>query len=499
MTRSLRPKVVVLGMMSKIPVSGVVWQTLHYLVGLDRLGIDAYYVEAHARTPSMLMTDASDDSSALAAGFVDKVLSRFGLGERWAFQALHDDGRCFGMDASQLSALYRDAALIINLHGGTLPLPEHVATGRLVYLETDPVQPQIELFDGDATTADFLDQHAVHFTFAENLGSPTCTLPWSDRYDFLPTRQPVVLDWWDGGPTPPGDRFTTIANWHQPWRTVRFGDRDLGWSKDAQYRPLLDLPSRSPARLELALANCGEPDRLLLEGQGWHVRSAAALSDDLDAYREYIQGSRGEFSVAKEQNVVFRTGWFSDRSATYLASGRPVIMQDTGFGEVLPTGSGLLAFSSVEEAFLTFTVILSTLVLQGLSLPVLIKKLDMKEDEGVAYEETRARLQTSQAGLARLEEIAKSETLPEEVVADLREHLTNRTERFEARTQGSADAGYETRAAVYRRLRREVVDAERRTVVSLRDQSAISDELMQRLQRTLDLEEQRLETEEDNF
>lgn len=350
MTRSLRPKVVVLGMMSKIPVSGVVWQTLHYLVGLDRLGIDAYYVEAHARTPSMLMTDASDDSSALAAGFVDKVLSRFGLGERWAFQALHDDGRCFGMDASQLSALYRDAALIINLHGGTLPLPEHVATGRLVYLETDPVQPQIELFDGDATTADFLDQHAVHFTFAENLGSPTCTLPWSDRYDFLPTRQPVVLDWWDGGPTPPGDRFTTIANWHQPWRTVRFGDRDLGWSKDAQYRPLLDLPSRSPARLELALANCGEPDRLLLEGQGWHVRSAAALSDDLDAYREYIQGSRGEFSVAKEQNVVFRTGWFSDRSATYLASGRPVIMQDTGFGEVLPTGSGLLAFSSVEEA-----------------------------------------------------------------------------------------------------------------------------------------------------
>ncbi len=125
--------------------------------------------------------------------------------------------------------------------------------------------------------------------------------------------------------------------------------------------------------------------------------------------------------------------------------------------------------------------------------------LDLKEKEGVEREATDARLKASQAGLARLEEIAKSETLPEEIVADLREHLTNRTQRFEARTQGTVHAGYEARAAVYRRLRCEVVDAERRTVVGLRDESAISDEVMQQLQRTLDLEEQRLETEEEDL
>ena len=209
----------------------------------------------------------------------------------------------------------------------------------------------------------------------------------------------------------------------------------------------------------------------------------------VESYLPALVSRRARKTVPSWKQVSI-IGWTGIRGGISLAAALAIPLL-TNRGAPFPQRDMLI--------FLTFTVILSTLVLQGLSLPMLIKKLDMKEDEGVAQEETRARLQTSQAGLARLEEIAKSETLPEEVVADLREHLTNRTERFEARTQGSADAGYETRAAVYRRLRREVVDAERRTVVSLRDQSAISDELMQRLQRTLDLEEQRLETEEDDL
>ena len=189
----------------------------------------------------------------------------------------------------------------------------------------------------------------------------------------------------------------------------------------------------------------------------------------------------------KEATVV---GWTGIRGGISLAAALAIPLL-TSKGAPFPQRDMLI--------FLTFAVILSTLVLQGLSLPVLIKKLNLKEDEVVAQEEIAAHLQASQAGLARLEEIAKSETLPEEIVADLREHLTNRTQRFEARTKGTVHAGYEERATVYRRLRREVVDAERRTVVRLRDQSAISDELMQRLQRTLDLEEQRLATEEDDL
>lgn len=149
--------------------------------------------------------------------------------------------------------------------------------------------------------------------------------------------------------------------------------------------------------------------------------------------------------------------------------------------------------------FLTFAVILSTLIFQGLSLPALIGRLELKEDDLVGQEESDARFQASQAGLARLDQIAKSEALPEEIVADLREHITNRTQRFEARTLGSANEDYETRAVIYRRLRYEILKAERQTVVSLRDASAISDDVMLRLQRALDLEEQRLATEEDSF
>src|SRR4051794_28298387 len=129
-------------MMTKIPVAGVIWQTVHYLVGFQRLGFDVYYVEAHARTPSMLMEREEDDGSARAADFIAGVMRRFDLGDRWAFHALHADGRIYGMSEGQLKRLYDSAELIINLHGGTVPLPEHSATGRLVYLETDPVDIQ---------------------------------------------------------------------------------------------------------------------------------------------------------------------------------------------------------------------------------------------------------------------------------------------------------------------------------------------------------------------
>src|SRR5579864_5506436 len=137
-----RPKVVVLGMMTKHPVAGVVWQTLHYLIGLQRLGYDAYYVEAGAHQPSpMLLPEGSlEDPSDAAAYFIDAQLRRFDLGDRWAFHALHSDGRCYGLSETELRHLYSSAALIINLHGATQPLPEHAASGRLIYLETDPVR-----------------------------------------------------------------------------------------------------------------------------------------------------------------------------------------------------------------------------------------------------------------------------------------------------------------------------------------------------------------------
>jgi hypothetical protein len=344
-----KKKIVLLGMMSQMPVAGVVWQTMHYLVGFERLGHDAYYVEAHARTPTMLMQHESDDSSAKAVSFITEVMRRFDFGDKWAFHALHDDGRCYGMDHAALNDLYRSACLIINLHGGTKPLEEHAETGRLVYLETDPVQLQIELHNNDAWSIDFLEPHVAFFTFGENYGQPDCKLPVSDRFHFKPTRQPVVLDFWRERANGEPGVFTTIGNWRQQRRNVLLRKEVYSWSKHVEFSKFIDLPEKSGARFELALGQYNDNDERMLKAKGWNVRYAPGFTMDVDAYRDYITGSRGEFTVAKDQNVRLRSGWFSDRSATYLASGRPVITQETGFTNVLPAGEGLFGFSTMED------------------------------------------------------------------------------------------------------------------------------------------------------
>jgi hypothetical protein len=344
-----RKKIVVLGMMARMPVAGVVWQTVHYLIGFQRLGYEVYYIEAHATTPTMFLNDLDHDGSDKAATFLDGVLRRFDLGHRWAFHALHTDGRSYGLSSQQLAQLYDSAQWIINLHGGTLPLPEHCATNRLIFLETDPVQVQIELAEDNAQTIEFLDSHCAYFTYGENYGRPNCMLPVSERYPFRPTRQPVVLDFWRENATPPGPMFTTVGNWRQRQRELVFAGECYTWSKHHEFLKFVELPSRVEQGFELALSKYDASDREMLEGKGWNVRHALDFSTDLDDYRSYISRSRGEFTVAKDQNVRLRSGWFSDRSATYLAAGRPVITQETGFSDFLPTGAGLFAFSVIEE------------------------------------------------------------------------------------------------------------------------------------------------------
>jgi GT2 family glycosyltransferase len=341
-------KIVVLGMMSKMPVAGAVWQTVHYLLGLERLGYETYYVEAHARTPSMFMRREDDHSSALAAGFINRVLSRFGLGDRWAFHALHDDERCYGLGERELRGLYRSAELLINLHGGTVPRDEHRETGRLVYLETDPVELEIELQKAVPEAIDFVAPHFAFFTWGLNYRSADCRVPLPHDLRFHPSPPPVLLDLWqtDG---PGGGTFTTVGNWRQAWRDVVFDGEVYTWSKHVEFLKILGLPLRVSQPFELALASYEEADRQMLEEHGWRVRPALAFSSDLDAYRDYVRRSRGELTVAKDQNVRLRSGWFSERSASYLAAGRPVITQDTGFGSMVPTGEGLFAFSTIEH------------------------------------------------------------------------------------------------------------------------------------------------------
>jgi hypothetical protein len=344
-----RPKIVLLGMMTKIPVAGAVWGVMQYLVGFRRLGFDVYYVEAHARTPTMLMQNDHDDASALAAAYIDRVMRRFDFAGKWCFHALHADGRCYGMSDSELKALYREAALIINYHGSTVPLPEHAATGRLVYLETDPVELEIELYHGTPGTAEFLAPHVAFFTWGLNYGQPDCQVPLPAGLKYSISPPAVVPDLWEAYAAGPADTFTTIGNWRQPGQVTFQGDV-YTWTKHTEFEKVLDLPRRTGQAFELALSSYDDTDRRLLEERGWRVCQGLSVSKELDPYRDYVAGSRGEFTVAKDQNVRLRSGWFSERSAQYLAAGRPVVTQETGFSNVLPTGAGLFGFTTVDDA-----------------------------------------------------------------------------------------------------------------------------------------------------
>lgn len=336
--------------MSKIPVGGVIWLVAQYAEGFRRLGFDPYYVEAHGRVPSMFMEHQLDDGTRKACAFIARQLARFDMADKWAYQALHEGNVCHGMSRSNLDALYRDAALIINLHGGTVPLDEHAATGRLAYLGTDPVETELEVHRGEQIAIEFLERHNAFFTWGLNYGKPDCALPWSDRFNFVPSPPPVVMDFWNPNSTRDNGLFTTVGNWRQVWREVEFEGEIYHWSKHLEFEKIIELPSLTDQSFELALSSLEDGDRRRLTSHGWRVADGLGISREPGPYRDYILASRGELTVAKDQNVRLRTGWFSERSATYLAAGRPVIMQDTGFSSYLPEGAGLVAFHDLETA-----------------------------------------------------------------------------------------------------------------------------------------------------
>ena len=340
-----------------MPVGGVIWQTLQYLIGFQRLGFDVYYVEDHGMFPMMLATKEDPDGAALAADFLARILAPYGLGNCWSYHPWHGEDRRYGLSRETVSRRCSEAAAVLNLHGATLPQPEYAAGGPFIYVETDPVAPQIELHNKLEKIERFLDAHTAFFTYGENIGAPQCRVPVPpEQYRFHPTRQPIVMDFWPRQEAP-AERFTTIANWRQPERQMTLDGEVYHWSKHHEFLKFIDVPRRTAQQFELALSSYDAADQRMLEGNGWHVSRALDFSLDPERYREFIFRSRGEWTVAKDQNVRLRSGWFSDRAASYLAAGRPVVTQETGFSDIFPTGEGLFAFSTMEETLAAITEI----------------------------------------------------------------------------------------------------------------------------------------------
>jgi hypothetical protein len=343
-------RMVVAGGVGAMPFAGVTWQVLHYLEGFRRLGHDVFYLEDTQRWPYDPVNETVCDDPAPAIAYIESLMKAHDF--KWAYRDVASE-ELYGVSERALAELLSSADLLINVSGVMVLRDDHMRVPVRVYLETDPVLPQIEIAKGNDFTIDMLAAHTHHFTYGENFGAPDCEVPlgW---FDYLPTRQPVVLDWWRSYGPPTERAFTTVANWHQESKDIRWNGRLLTWSKDVQFARFMSLPSRVEVPVELALAADDDGALSRLREAGWRVRPAAPLSKNIDAYRDYVRGSTGEFSVAKEQYALLRSGWFSDRTACYLAAGRPAIVQDTGFDRALPTGEGLHAFRTLDDAVAAF-------------------------------------------------------------------------------------------------------------------------------------------------
>ena len=332
-----RGKIVILHLAIRYPFAGVVWQLLHHLVGFRRLGFDVYYLEdnwAYVYDP-LQRSQVPDAGPNLK--LVGDALQRFGFGDRWGFLD-PASGDYLGMSVARCRELLKDADAVINLCIATKPREEHHSCRRLVYLETDPGPFQVSLARGDAEAVETARWHHDFFTYAYNLGAPDCVLP-AGNLRWHRTRPPVLLDLWHTGVGPAEPAlFTTVGTWTNQGKDVEIDGEKYWWSKHLNFRQVLDVARLAGQPIELATDISSGPDyERAIAGGFTHPPGHSDVAGPGGLPRIHQRVARRVHPV---QGFVCRTrsGWFSDRTATYLAAGRPVVTQYTGFEKYIPTG-----------------------------------------------------------------------------------------------------------------------------------------------------------------
>jgi len=331
-------KVVVAGALAnKAGSSGEAWVRMSWVRGLQRLGLDVWFVE-----------DLADSASnrQVAEDWFRAVTERFGLQGR---AALITQGEAIaGPSLEELRAV-AEGGTLVNISGHlTVPVLFR-AFRRRVMVDIDPGFTQF--WHEAGIPGANVEGHDLHFTIGELIGTPGCPIP-TCGVEWRAVRQPVVLDDWPVvAPSPQTDRFTTVGTWRGPFGPVEHGGRRYGL-KVHEFRKFIALPRRSPRDFEIALDihPADEGDLAALRENGWQIVDPREVAADPDAFHAYVQGSGAEFSVAQGVYVDTRCGWFSDRTTRYLASGRPALVQDTGFTRTLRAGDGLIAFRTLQEA-----------------------------------------------------------------------------------------------------------------------------------------------------
>jgi hypothetical protein len=339
-----RLRIVVTGLIAQYPLGGVAWDYGQYAAGLARLGHDVYYLEDTGQWPYNPREGGVSATCDFNVEYLRAAMRRFGLDDRWAYRFPHGD-QWFGLTPSRREEVLRTADVLVNVSGSLADPGTYRHIPRLVYIDSDPVFTQVKVARDPVYFARLIDLHDVHFSFGERLSGR-----FDSGHDWRPTRQPILLSEWRPD-RPRRDAFTTVMNWTS-YKPVVHDGKEYG-QKNVEFMRFIDLPSAvAPAVLELAV-NAGKIEstpRDLLARKGWRLADPGVVCPEAGSYQAYIESSAAEWTVAKHGYVAGRSGWFSCRSACYLAAGRPVVVQDTGFSDVLPAGEGIVPFTTPEEA-----------------------------------------------------------------------------------------------------------------------------------------------------
>ncbi len=347
---SSKMRAIVTGMIATYPVGGVVWDYAQYALGLEELGYEVYYLEDTGWQTYDPNLGIYGEDYSYGVKFLEESLEALSptLGKRWHFRGM--DGRGFGVDLKELLDVVQGAELFLNVSNSCLLRDEYMRCRKKVMIDTDPGWNHFVNFPKWDKKPGWHGSHGwrehdYFFTYAERIGKSDCLLPMLG-IDWKKTRPLVILDKWN--PQLPGETWTTVMTWDNFRQPIEYNGKRYG-TKEMEFGHVEFLPSQTKARFELATGGNGAP-RDRWRQLGWSVIDSHSVSKTPEDYRSYIERSRGEFSVAKNVYAATKSGWFSCRSICYLASGRPVVIQDTGFSDIIPTGHGLFAFSKPEEA-----------------------------------------------------------------------------------------------------------------------------------------------------
>jgi hypothetical protein len=338
-------RIIVTGQIAQYPLGGVTWFYLQYVLGLARMGHDVFYIEDSGQAPYHPGQQGLAKTPTFSVEYLSGVMAQFGLADKWAY-CFRKDQQWFGMAAQRRRDVVKTADLLINV-SGTLERPQdYRLVKRLAYLDTDPVFTQVKLARGHPHFLKLVNMHDSQFTYGE---VPSPHVP-QTGHEWLPTRVPIVLSEWKTS-QPYRRVFTTIMNWtshnSETYEGQTFGQ------KDVEFKRFMSLPERvAPTTIELAIGpgHGQHTPHDLLRYKGWKLVDPSDVCPDVDSLRSYTESSMAEWSVAKNGYVLGQSGWFSERSARYLAAGRPVVVQDTGFTAVFPAGEGILPFTNMDEA-----------------------------------------------------------------------------------------------------------------------------------------------------